>query len=396
MKGTRFERVTSSNAKSTPTTGPAAMGAKRRRSPEQSTSNKKQRSTARSEVASNTIIAPTTRNADQARTTAASSGDVQSDEETPGQTLQVTDDELVEAQHRSKWTQKLLRDGVYKNQKVELLYGLAVIHTSRGRRVLLPPSMWAVVFKELHGSVWSGHLRETHTHYRVAQIYWWPGLRRGVRRWVRGCQECGSRKARPRQVIPPLRSIRGGDVGDRWALDVAGPFPVAEGGERYVVAAVEYVTRYAVATSVREHTAESIAEFIMKEIVLRFGVFRELLTDKAPEMTGRVIELLVEMLQARQVNPVPYRPQFIGLVERFNRTWKDCVATLMQEEQQNDWELYVRFAVYAYNSARHTTVALSPNELMLGRKLRMPNELLRRTGVTEAGDYSSMRKGWSV
>lgn len=174
---------------------------------------------------------------------------------------------------------------------------------------------------------------------------------------------------------------------------MAGPFPVAEGGERYVVAAVEYVTRYAVATCVTEHTAEAVAKFIMQEIVLRFGVFRELLTDGAPEMTGRVIELLVDMLQARQVNPVPYRPQFIGLVERFNRTWKDCVSTFMQDEQQKDWELYVKFAVYAYNSARHTTVALSPNELMLGRTLRTPNALLRRTAVTEAGelrDYQEM------
>lgn len=319
-------------------------------------------------------------------------GDVRDDEVVPGLTLQVTDDELVAAQQRSRWTRKLLEDGEYRGRKVQLTYGLAVIQTDRGRRVLLPPLLWAVVFKELHGSVWGGHLREPHTYNRVAEVYWWLGLRQGVRRWVRGCQECRSRKARPRQVVPPLRSIHGGDVGDRWALDVAGPFPVAGGGKRYVVAAVEYVTRYAVAASVQEHTAGVVAEFLMKEVVLRFGVFRELLTDGAPEMTGHVIELLVEMLQARQVNPVPYRPQFIGLVERFNRTWKDCVATFMQEEQQNDWELYVQFAVYAYNSAVHTTVALSPNELMLGRKLRTPNDRLRRTSVAEAGELQQYQE----
>lgn len=167
---------------------------------------------------------------------------------------------------------------------------------------------------------------------------------------------------------------------------------MAEGGSRYVVAAVEYVTRYAVATCVKEHTADVVARFLMQEVVLRFGVFRELLTDGAPEMTGHVIELLVDMLQAKQINPVPYRPQFIGLVERFNRTWKDCVSTLMQTEQQNDWDLYVKFAVYAYNSAMHTTVALSPNELMLGRKLRAPNELLRRTEVAEAGELKAYQE----
>ncbi|KAE9050603.1 hypothetical protein PR001_g2224 [Phytophthora rubi] len=127
----------------------------------------------------------------------------------------------------------------------------------------------------------------------------------------------------------------------------------------------------------------------MEEDVLRFGAFRELLTDGAPEMTGEVIDKLVELLQSRQVSPVPYRPQLVGLVERFHRSWKDCVSTFMTEERQDDWNLYVKFAVYAYNSAKHSTVALSPNELMMGRKLRHPIELLRRTEVRETGDLQN-------
>ncbi|OWZ20918.1 Gag-pol fusion protein [Phytophthora megakarya] len=166
----------------------------------------------------------------------------------------------------------------------------------------------------------------------------WPKCTGGqeVRRWVRECQECGSRKANPREAIPPLRSLRGGAVCDRWTLDVAGPFPFADGGELYDVAVVEYVTRCAVACCVTQHTAESVATFLMQEVVLRFGTFRELLTEGAPEMTGKVIEELITLLQAQQVNPVPYRPEVVGLVERFHRTWNDCVTTFMQDERQND------------------------------------------------------------
>jgi hypothetical protein len=301
------------------------------------------------------------------------------------QSLQLTDDMIEAAQTHSKLVQKLLAAERWRDRPVNKTFGLVTIETKRGRRVLMPPELWPLVFKEMHGSVWAGHLRGPHTYGRVAQLYWWPNLRREVARWVRGCQECGSRKARPREIIPPLRSLRGGDIGDRWALDVAGPFPVADGGERYVIAALEYVTRYAVARCVVQHTAESVATFLMEEVVLKFGVFRELLTDGAPELTGKAIELLVTMLQARQTNPVPYRPQMVGLVERFHRTWKDVVATFMTEEKQDDWNLWVRFAVYAYNSAVHSTVALTPNELMMGRRLRQPNELLRRAEVAEAG-----------
>ncbi|OWZ03642.1 Cyclic AMP-dependent protein kinase [Phytophthora megakarya] len=83
------------------------------------------------------------------------------------------------------------------------------------------------------------------------------------------------------------------------------------------------------------------------------------------------------LLQAQKKNPVSYRPQMIGLVERFYRTWKDCVATYMSDEN-----------MYSYDSGNHSTVALSPNELMMGRELRTSDELLRATHVTEAGDLT--------
>lgn len=103
--------------------------------------------------------------------TRGEAGDVRDDEVVPGLTLQVTDDESMAAQQRSRWTRKLLEDGEYRGRKVQLTYGLAVIQTDRGRRVLLPPLLWAVVFKELHGAVCGGYLRETHTYNRVAEVY---------------------------------------------------------------------------------------------------------------------------------------------------------------------------------------------------------------------------------
>ncbi|KAG3113273.1 hypothetical protein PI124_g14596 [Phytophthora idaei] len=56
----------------------------------------------------------------------------------------------------------------------------------------------------------------------------------------------------------------------------------------------------------------------MKHIVLKFGSLRGILTDGAPELTGKAIEQQVRMLQVEQINPLPNRPQRIALVERFN------------------------------------------------------------------------------
>ncbi|KAE9060003.1 hypothetical protein PF005_g30378 [Phytophthora fragariae] len=216
-------------------------------------------------------------------------------------------------------------------------------------------------------------------------------MRAWVRRWVQSCRDCGTRKARAKEVIPPLRSQGVGDAGDRWALDVTGPLPVTDKGDRYVVAAVDYATRYAVVAAVPSHRAPDIANFIVEKLVMVYGPMRELVMDGAPELNGAVVEALVNALQAKQLTPVPYRPALLGLVERFHRTWKDMVAMFVSEAQ-SDWDRWLPCAAYAYNGARHSGTGYSPNELMMGRRLRKPNELLRTSGVTQVGVFADYRR----
>jgi hypothetical protein len=159
---------------------------------------------------------------------------------------------------------------------------------------------------------------------------------------------------------------------------VAGPLPETIHGNRYVIAAVEYTTRYAVAEAEPEHTAKAIARFLMNRVVLVYGPMREIMMDGAMEFGSKVTAELLALMQVKQATPVPYRPNLLGMVERFHRTWNDIVS-LYADEEQTDSGNFVPSALYAYNSARHAMHGFQPNELMIGRKLRMPAELLRRS-----------------
>ncbi|KAE9288914.1 hypothetical protein PF008_g26010 [Phytophthora fragariae] len=314
----------------------------------------------------------------------AARGDQQNLEEHGGEG-QLTDAEIKSEQAHDKTVKRLLEKGSYGASVIEESQGLVCIRDERGgRRVVLPSTLWAKALKEHHDSIFACHLRTPQTYARIATVYWWPDMRAHVKRWVQACRDCGSRKSKPKEVVPPLRSQDVGDVGDRWALDVAGPLPLTADGNRYVIAAVDYASRYVVTAAVPTHTATDIAQFIVGKLVMVYGPMRELVMDGAPELNGRVIEELVNLLQARQMTPVPYRPALLGLVERFHRTWKDMVS-LYVAEAQNDWDRWLPCAAYAYNGARHTGTQLTPNELMMGRKLRAPNELLRATRVTQTG-----------
>ncbi|KAE9290337.1 hypothetical protein PF008_g25635 [Phytophthora fragariae] len=305
---------------------------------------------------------------------------------------QLTDQAIKAEQAQDRTVQILVRKGKYGGRKIvvedEVVY---IVENDGSKRVVLPTALWAAALRENHDSIYACHLRTPQTYARVARSYWWPDMRAHVRKWVQACRDCGTRKAKAKEVIPPLRSQGVGSPDDRWALDVAGPLPVTAGENRYVVAAVDYATRYTVAVAVPRHTAQDIAQFIVEKLVLVFGPMRELVLDGAPELSGKVVAALTDLLQTKQISPVPYRPALLGLVERFHRSWKDMVSIYVAETQ-NDWDRWLPCAVYAYNGARHSATGFSPNELMMGRRLRTPNELLRTAGVTQVGEFAEYHR----
>lgn len=313
--------------------------------------------------------------------------------ETLAESGQLTDAEIRVEQQRDREVQRLKRAKRYGGSEILQKEGLVYVKfDDETLRVVLPAALWAKAFREAHDSIFACHLRAPQTYARMAAVYWWPTMRTQVRQWVYGCRDCGSRKTKPAQVVPPLRSQGGGMPGDRWALDVAGPLPITDEGNRYVIAAVDYATGFAVAVAVPTHTAPDIAKFLVDRVVLAHGPMRELVHDGAPELGGKVLDALAALLQTRQVTPVSYRPRLLGLVERFHKVWKDMVAMFVNEEQR-DWDRWLTCALYAYNGATHGTTGFSPNELMFGRRLRAPNELLRAHGVEGIENITEYHRG---
>ncbi|KAF1332497.1 Enzymatic polyprotein, partial [Globisporangium splendens] len=286
--------------------------------------------------------------------------------------IQITDEKIAEEQSSSNMCSALQQASSYRGYLIGRVNGLLRIKTPEGVKIVSPTSLWPYAFKEAHNSVWAGHLKVPQTQARLRTSYWWPRMRKSVSAWVTGCQDCGSRKARPAQIIPPLRSIKVGGICDRWALDLASPLHRSQRGNSYVVACVEYVSKFVVAVAVPDRTGETVARVLMEEVVLRYGPFRELLTDNARELTD-------------ESGTISSKSN--GLVERFNRTLKDMVSLYVNAEQ-DDWDLWIQAATYAYSSAIQTTTGFTPNQLMTGQQLRSPGDLLRPELVNEVGNLT--------
>ena len=74
----------------------------------------------------------------------------------------------------------------------------------------------------------------------------------------------------------------------------------------------------------------------------------------------------------------PYHPQSDGLVERFNRTLTNMLASTAKENPF-EWESHLRKVCLAYNTSVHATIGHTPFFLMFGRQAQLPVDPVFKT-----------------
>ncbi len=82
-------------------------------------------------------------------------------------------------------------------------------------------------------------------------------------------------------------------------MDVVGPLSITPKGNRYIIVAVEYLSKWQKAKAVTEANALSISNFLYQNIICRFGCFTHLHTDRGTEFVNEVIEKLTEKFRVK-------------------------------------------------------------------------------------------------
>ena len=57
-----------------------------------------------------------------------------------------------------------------------------------------------------------------------------------------------------------------------WGIDLIGELPMARGGAKYVIMAVDYFTKWVKAEPMATITAAKVISFVTKNIIYRYGV----------------------------------------------------------------------------------------------------------------------------
>lgn len=251
----------------------------------------------------------------------------------------------------------------------------------RGVRIVVPKELRQRILKLAH----EGHQGIVKTKQRLRTKVWWPGIDRQAEKL---CQSCfGCQTVAPDSRPEPVKmTILPDKPWEDLAADVLGPMPNGE----YLLVTIDYFSRYFEVDILSSITSASIIDSLDRLFTI-FGYPLTLKTDNAKSFTSVEFNKYMEEHGITLRHSTPLWPESNGQIERQNRSLLKAMR-IAQAEGLN-WKTELRKFLIAYRTTPHTTTAVSPGELLFGRKLRskLPDITLDYKEEEEEDHYTELR-----
>ena len=267
------------------------------------------------------------------------------------------------------WDQLLLQQDV--------LYCRLPSATSLGfcDKLVVPKALRTEVLKEIHEGVGGGHLGSDKTLWKLKERFYWPGHYKDVQKWCSTCAACTMRKSPAPRPKAKLCTISVGAPMDLVSMDILGPLPETPAGNSYVLVMGDHFTKWMEVYPIPNQNATTVANKLVNEFICRFSVPKQLHSDQGAQFESEVVAEICKLLHIDKTRTTPYHPQSDGMIERFNRTLIQMLATCAENHPFN-WENHIKKVCMAYNVSKQSTTQYSPFFLMFGRQAQLPIDIM--------------------
>jgi len=159
-------------------------------------------------------------------------------------------------------------------------------------------------------------------------------------------------------AIMPLQPL------DLMGFDIVGRFPDTPRGNKYIVIAVDYFTRFLFARAVPDSQGRSAVALLIT-VVRMFGWMRAVYTNNGTHFVQGEFGKQLQRFHVVHLPAPKSHPQSVGLAERYVRLLVAClkVTVMANKAASTDWDLYIDSVVHCINTHLLKVHSFSPAEL---------------------------------
>ncbi|CAB3385818.1 Hypothetical predicted protein [Cloeon dipterum] len=238
-------------------------------------------------------------------------------------------------------------------------------------RLCVPASFREQILSLHHDTIFGGHWKGDKMLAEVTKRYIWSNLRQDVKAHTSSCDICQRRKQGRTIKVQQQMSFATCSVGKRWYIDVVGPFPESESGNKYILTMLEAFTKFIEAAAIPDQKAKTVVQSLIEQIICRYGAIQEIVTDNGSNFKSDLFSEVCGLLGIKHSFTSPYNPR-ANIVEAAHKGLVDVIADFVSRPRCENWDKMIPFALLALRASKHSATGHSPALLMTGRELQLP------------------------
>nr|GEX00272.1 reverse transcriptase domain-containing protein [Tanacetum cinerariifolium] len=204
--------------------------------------------------------------------------------------------------------------------------------------------------------------------------YYWPTMHKDARDMIRKCNDCQIHRPIAKHPQQSLTPITAPWPFYKWGIDIAGPFPEGPGKVKFLIVAMDYFTKWIEAKAVATITGGQVKKFVWDNIVCRFGISGEIISDNGKEFSDNPFKNWCDKLNITQRFASVKHPQSNGLVKKANRSLGEGIKSRLGEGNKN-WVVELPHVLWAYRTMIKSNHDDTPFSLTYGTEAVIPTEI---------------------
>ena len=275
-------------------------------------------------------------------------------------------------QHDEDINELLAYGGKYELNKINSL----LTHSNRFGQGLtvIPPKLRWKVFAFFHNQ--AGHLAAKKTHSFMRTKVYWRGMSTDIQEFCFQCATCQAGKRKPNKRYGRLQLFSAKRPNQSVGVDVFGPLPETPRGNKVILVMYDRFTRYCSYVPMPNQQSETIARTFFSHWISRFGIPETILTDNYASFLNVGKYLWEKFFKIRHKKISFYMASTNGATERANQVLAATLRSWVDQDSQNDWDLYCDAISFATRATVVEATGFTPHYLTHFTPISTPTDLL--------------------
>ena len=221
--------------------------------------------------------------------------------------------------------------------------------------------------------------------------FYWSHMKDDFAAYVGSCIKCVQNKQCKRFLKAPMSPLIFNKFNAAVGIDhiILNNGRPTDRGHTCILSITDMFTNYCVLVNCKGQTSEETIGHLIKEWILKFGLFDQIIHDLHAGFTSKLFTKILETFQIKNTKTTPYRCLTNGRAEATNKRAGAALRAAIPREDIHNWDIYTMHVSAALNSLKSSHTGFTPNFLVFGRELMYPIEWF--LNLESLGEYHDPR-----